>query len=351
MITGDHKNTAFAIAYELGIADEITQAVTGREIDLMSEEDFFQKVNLYTVFARVSPEHKVKIVKALKSYGNIVSMTGDGINDAPALNIADIGVAMGITGTDVAKGASDLILTDDNYSTIVSAVEQGRNIYNNIKKSVVFLLTCNLGEVISVFFTLILGWKAPLLATQLLWINLLTDSLPAISLGMDPGNHDVMKEKPRKANESLFAGGTGLRVILGGIFIGILTIVAYWYGYFERGYNPFDANVPEETIEYARTMAFIVIVISQLCYAYAVRSSSVSVFSKGVFSNRYLNASVLIGIGLQLSVVGIPALQKAFNLQMPDTKGWIMCAILGIVPLLLNEIVKIFVRTNRKKQN
>ncbi len=197
MITGDHKNTAFAIAFQLGIAERIEQAITGQEIDRLSDLDFSESINTYYVFARVSPEHKVRIVRALKSRGNIVSMTGDGVNDAPSLNTADIGVAMGITGTDVAKGASDMILTDDNFSTIVSAIEQGRNIYNNIKKSVIFLITCNLGEVITIFVALILGWKTPLIATQLLWINLITDSLPAIALGMDRGNPDVMKEMPR----------------------------------------------------------------------------------------------------------------------------------------------------------
>jgi Ca2+-transporting ATPase len=258
---------------------------------------------------------------------------------------------MGITGTDVAKGASDLILTDDNYSTIVSAIEEGRNIYNNIKKSVAFLLTCNLGEVITVFFTLLLGWKAPLLATQLLWINLLTDSLPAISLGLDPGNPDVMKEKPRNSKESLFAGGTGREIIMGGILIGIITIIAYWYGYYENGYSPFDDSAPGRTVEYARTMAFMVLVISQLCYSFALRSSSVSVFSKGMFANKYLNASIILGIMMQLIVIGLPAMQKAFNLQMLDLKGWIMAIFLGLVPLIMNEFYKILIRANRKPVN
>jgi P-type Ca2+ transporter type 2C len=238
MITGDHKNTAFAIASQLGIAEKIEQTITGQEIDELTDLEFAAQIDNYSVFARVSPEHKVKIVRALKSQGNIVSMTGDGVNDAPSFNTADIGVAMGITGTDVAKGASDMILTDDNFSTIVSAIEQGRNIYNNIKKSVIFLITCNLGEVITIFVALIIGWKAPLLATQLLWINLITDSLPAIALGMDPGNPDVMKEKPRPAKESFFANGAGLHVLLGGFLIGALTIAAYFFGYYEHGFTP-----------------------------------------------------------------------------------------------------------------
>jgi Ca2+-transporting ATPase len=349
MITGDHKNTAFAIAYELGIAESIDQAIIGQEIDDFTDEEFTDRIVRYRVFARVSPEHKVKIVRALKSHGNIVSMTGDGINDAPSLYTADIGVAMGITGTDVAKGASDLILTDDNFATIVSAIEQGRNIYNNIKKSVIFLLTCNLGEVVTVFFTLLIGWKAPLIATQLLWINLITDSFPAVALGMDPGNPDVMKEKPRDSKESFFVGGAGLHVILGGILIGALTILAFWFGYYEHGYSPLDDSVPADTVEYARTMAFMVLVVCQLFYSLAVRNSIKSIFQIGVFSNKYLIASIVLGVLLQLIVIGIPAMQRAFNLQMLDLRGWIMVIFLGLVPLLLNEFFKIFIRTHKKK--
>jgi Ca2+-transporting ATPase len=349
MITGDHKNTAYAIAFELGIADQIEQAVTGQEIDALSEEEFKKRISGYRVFARVSPEHKVKIVRALKSHGNIVSMTGDGINDAPALHYADIGVAMGITGTDVAKGASDLILTDDNYATIVSAIEKGRNIYNNIKKSVVYLLTCNLGEVIAVFFTLLLGWNAPLIATQLLWINLLTDSFPAIALGMDPENSDVMKEKPRNSNESFFAGGAALHIVLGGLLIGALTIFAFWFGYNEHGFSPFDNSAPDSTVEYARSMAFMVLVVSQLFYSMAVRSNSESVFKIGLLSNKYLAASVALGILLQLIVIGVPFMQSAFKLRMLDAKGWLMALLLALIPLIVNELYKIYFRAKRRK--
>ena len=217
MITGDHKNTAVAIAKELEIADSIEQSITGTEIDELSDEEFASRINEYRVFARVSPEHKVKIVNAYKAQGNIVSMTGDGVNDAPSLKIADIGVAMGITGTDVSKGASDMILTDDNFTTIVHAIEEGRNIYNNIRKSVIFLLSCNLGEVIAIFLSVLFFWPVPLLPTQILWINLITDALPAIALGVDPGDPDVMKQKPRSAKESFFAGGAGFRAIIGGV--------------------------------------------------------------------------------------------------------------------------------------
>jgi len=350
MITGDHKNTAFAIAFQLGIAEKIEQTLTGKEIDELTDKEFAEKISNYCVFARVSPEHKVKIVRAMKSLGNIVSMTGDGVNDAPSLNTADIGVAMGITGTDVAKGASDMILTDDNFSTIVSAIEQGRNIYNNIKKSVIFLITCNLGEVITIFVALIIGWQAPLIATQLLWINLITDSLPAIALGMDPGNPDVMKEKPRPAKESFFANSAGMHVLLGGFLIGALTIAAYFFGYYEHGYTPFDKQVPQNTIEYARTLAFMVLVVCQLFYSLALRNERKSIFRTGIFSNKYLVGAILLGLTLQLVVVGIPAMQRAFHLQMPDIRAWGIIFILGITPLVLNEFFKIFVRITKKNK-
>jgi len=348
MITGDHKNTAFAIAKELGIAENIEQAITGQDIEDFPEAEFTEKAVGFRVFARVSPEHKVRIVHALKSHGNIVSMTGDGVNDAPSLNAADIGVAMGITGTDVAKGASDMILTDDNFATIVSAIEHGRNIYNNIKKSVIFLLTCNLGEVITMFAAILIGSEAPLIATQLLWINLITDSFPAVALGMDPGSPDVMKEKPRNSKESFFAGGAGLHLILGGVLIGILTILAFWFGYYEHGYSPFDHTVPAETVEYARTMAFMVLVMCQLFYSLAMRNSSKSIFQIGIFSNKYLVGAILLGIFLQLFVIEIPVMQRAFHLQMLDLGGWLIAISLGLVPLLFNEMLKIVIRARKK---
>jgi Ca2+-transporting ATPase len=348
MITGDHKNTAFAIAKELGIAGSIEQAITGEELDDFSSVEFNENIIKFRVFARVSPEHKVKIVHALKSYGNIVSMTGDGVNDAPSLHAADIGVAMGISGTDVAKAASDMILMDDNFETIVSAIEHGRNIFNNIKKSVVFLLTCNLGEVIAMFVTLVIGLEAPLIATQLLWINLITDSFPAIALGMDPGSSDVMKEKPRNSKEGFFAGGASLHIILGGILIGTLTILAFGFGYFEHGYSPFEHSAPANTVEYARTMAFMVLVMCQLFFSLAVRNHSKSIFTIGLFSNKYLAGAIILGIMLQLMVVSIPLLQRAFHLQMLDFRGWIIALGLGLVPLIFNEIFKIAIRLRLK---
>ena len=349
MITGDHKNTAFAIAHLLGIVESVDQAITGQEMDDFTDEEFADKISGYRVFARVSPEHKVRIVRALKSQGKIVSMTGDGVNDAPSLNAADIGVAMGITGTDVAKSASDMILADDNYATIVSAIEQGRNIYNNIKKSVIFLLTCNLGEVTTMVVTILVGWEAPLLATQLLWINLLTDSLPAVALGMDPGDPDVMKEKPRNPKESFFAGGAGLTVVLGGMLIGAITMLAFWYGYFEHGYGPYDTSVPADVLEYARTMAFMAIISCQLFYSLAFRNSKKSIFQIGVLSNKYLIGAIALGLLLQLVVIGIPAMQNAFKLQMLDIRGWMMVIALGLVPLIFSELSKLFLRADKSR--
>ena len=341
IITGDHKNTAFAIAKDLEVADKMEQVITGPELDDFSETQLLENVNNHRVFARVSPQHKVQIVKALQSKGNIVSMTGDGVNDGPSLTVADIGVAMGITGTDVAKNAADMILTDDNFSTIVVAIEQGRNIFNNIKKSVIFLLTCNLGEVFVMFVTLSLGWPAPLIATQLLWINLLTDSLPAIALGMDGDDAEVMNEKPRKASDSFFSHGAGIHVVLGGILIGLITIVAFWYGFYELGYSPFNKNVPEEVIKNGRTLAFLVLVCAQLFYSLGLRNSKKPFYQFKIFSNKFLNGAILLGLFLQLMLLFIPVLRNAFKLHMPDLKGWLMALGLGLLPLVVLEIYKI----------
>ncbi|MGN6714327.1 cation-translocating P-type ATPase [Anaerocolumna jejuensis] len=355
MITGDHKNTAVAIAKELGIADSIEQSLTGAEIDEMTDEVFSEKIKDYRVFARVSPEHKVKIVRAFKAHGNIVSMTGDGVNDAPSLKYADIGVAMGITGTDVAKGASDMILTDDNFTTIVNAIEEGRNIYNNIKKSVIFLLSCNLGEVISILFSILFFWPVPLAATQLLWINLITDSLPAIALGVDPGDKDVMKRKPRDPKQSFFAEGSGARAVIGGFLIGILTLTAFYFGMYEHGYNIFTNLTKEVTkpeyqtaLTYARTMAFVVLAASQLFYSLSMRNHEKSIFKIGLFKNKLLIASIIIGLLLQELVISIPFLAEAFGVHNISLKDWGIVLLFSLVPLTVNELIKFFVRLTRK---
>lgn len=343
MITGDHKNTAVAIAKELGIANSIDQSMTGAEIDELSEEEFSKRIEDVRVFARVSPEHKVKIVRAFKSQGNIVSMTGDGVNDAPSLKYADIGVAMGITGTDVAKGASDIILTDDNFTTIVQAIEEGRNIYNNIKKSVIFLLSCNLGEVITIFISILLNWPVPLIATQILWVNLITDSLPAIALGIDPGDSDVMKQKPRSPKESFFAQGSGVRAVIGGVLIGLLTLAAFYYGLWEYGYRiGSGVDINEAALPYARTMAFVVLAASQLFYSLSMRSATKSVFKIGLFSNLYLIGSIAVGILLQLAVITIPFLSKAFGLHNLSGKDWLFVLGFSLLPFAAHEIIKLF---------
>jgi Ca2+-transporting ATPase len=341
MITGDHKVTALAIAKELEIAKSIEETIEGSELDDMSDEELSKIIKKYKVFARVSPEHKVRIVKAYKENGNIVSMTGDGVNDAPSLQGADIGVAMGITGTDVAKGASDMILTDDNFTTIVHAVEEGRNIYKNIKKSVVFLLSCNLGEVVTILLSIIFFWPIPLLPTQILWINLITDSLPAISLGVDPGDKSVMNESPRDPEESFFAGGVGYKAAAGGIMIGLLTLGAFYIGLRSNGYSPNADSIPIEVLTYARTMAFVVLAASQLFYSLSMRSDKKTIFKIGFLSNKYLIGSVLVGLLLQLGVISIPFLSNAFKVVNLSIEDWGIVLLLAVIPFTLREIYKL----------
>lgn len=329
MITGDHKNTALAIAKELNIAADADEAISGPELDKLSQEELNKLVPGIRVFSRVSPEHKVKIVKAFKANGNIVSMTGDGVNDAPSLRAADIGVAMGITGTDVAKGASDMILTDDNFSTIVSAIEEGRNIYKNIKKAILFLLSCNLGEIITMFFAILIAWQPPLRPIHILWVNLITDTLPALSLGLDADDKDVMKEKPRNPKESLFADG-GVRIILiNGLLIGILTLFTYRTGL--KMYN---------SLIHAQTMAFIVLSISQLFYSFSLRHSEKSVFRLGLLTNKYLVGSLIIGIFLQAVVVMFPPFAVTFKVYSINLNDWLFVFIISIIPFAFNEIFK-----------
>lgn len=346
MITGDHKNTAVAIAKELNIAKSIEESITGPEIDKLNEKEFFENIEKYSVFARVSPEHKVNIVSALKAKGNIVSMTGDGVNDAPSLKRADIGVAMGITGTDVSKGAADMILLDDNFTTIVEAVKEGRNIYNNIKKTIMFLLSCNLGEVISIFVATLFAFPTPLVATQLLWINLVTDTLPAISLGLDPGNDDVMNENPRPISESFFAKGAGLRAIIGGTLIGLFTLLAFVIGLIEKDITTISAMrlAGDEALTHARTMAFIVLTVSQLFYAYTMRIDNMSTFKIGIFKNKYLNISVIIGLVLQILLINTTGIAKIFNVQSLNISDWDIVIIFALIPFVINELIKTFVK-------
>ena len=335
MITGDHKNTAFAIANELGIAEDISQAITGHEIDKFKEEEFNEKIINYRVFARVSPEHKVKIVKAFKSHGNIVSMTGDGVNDAPSLKAADIGVAMGITGTDVSKGASDMILTDDNFSTIVSAVEEGRKIYLNIKKSIVFSLSSNLGDILTLFTAILLNWNSPLQPIHILWVNLITDSFPALALGVDKTKEDVMNNPPRNPKESIFVKSDKIQLIINGVLIGGITLFAFKLG--ERLYA--------DSLIHAQTMAFVVLSVSQLFLSLSLRSNTKSAFSLGIFSNKYLVYSILLGIFLQVIIISISFIANIFKVTPLLLYDWIVVILVSLIPFAINEILQ---RKNKK---
>ncbi|WP_075313180.1 cation-translocating P-type ATPase [Bacillus wiedmannii] len=348
MITGDHKDTAFAIAKELGIAEEKSEIMIGTELDNISDTELANKINHLNVFARVSPEHKVKIVKALRAKGNIVSMTGDGVNDAPSLKQADVGVAMGITGTDVAKGAADVVLTDDNFSSIVKAVEEGRNIYRNIKKSILFLLSCNFGEIIALFLAILLGWATPLRPIHILWVNLITDTLPALSLGVDPEDPDVMKEKPRHAKESLFSGSVPF-LIFNGAVIGLLTLAAFIAGAkFYTGdtnlFPLFPEKIDEDALLHAQTMAFVVLSFSQLIHSFNLRSRTKSIFSIGIFTNKYLVFSLLIGVLMQVCIISIPPLANIFGVHALTMRDWGFVLLLSIIPLVVNEIIKLVKR-------
>ena len=326
MITGDHVVTASAIARELGILEDGDMAITGTELDAMTDREFDEVITKISVYARVSPENKIRIVKAWQRQDQVVAMTGDGVNDAPALKAADIGCAMGITGTDVAKGAADMTLTDDNFATIVDAVREGRGIYANIKKVVGFLLGTNIGEVVSVFLAMILWHKTLFLSMQLLWINLVTDSLPAIALGMEAVESDVMDKKPKPKNEGIFAQGLGIRVVLQGFMFAILSLIAFVIG---------DKYVG---LEGGQTMAFMTLALSQVIQAFNMRSEH-SLFKTGIFTNKTLNGAVLISVILMLLVLFTP-IGIAFGLVMLPVKLYLIALGLILVPLVVMELSK-----------
>lgn len=349
MITGDHILTAKAIAKDLGILSDKDDAVTGDALNRMSNEELAKNIDRYSVFARVSPEHKVRIVKAFQSNGEVVAMTGDGVNDAPALNAADIGCAMGITGTDVAKNAADMILTDDNFATIVSAVKEGRGIYDNVKKAVHFLLSSNIGEILTIFVAILLGLPTPLVAVQLLWVNLVTDSLPAISLGVEPTAKDIMKKKPNSPSKGMFADGLAAKIVFEGIMIGSLALLAFVIGihYYD---NPALLNalkgqsgnnsLPSTYIPWVgRTMAFAVLSLSQLFHSFNMRSEY-SLSEIGLFSNKKLVYSFVICALLQISVITLPPLAKVFQVVPLTTRQWAITLFLSFVPILVVELQK-----------
>lgn len=331
MITGDHVLTAEAIGRELGIYQKGDCAVTGAELDKMSDKELETAAETCTVFARVEPEHKVRIVQAFQKRGNVVAMTGDGVNDAPALKTADIGCAMGKSGTEVAKGASDLILTDDNFATIVEAVREGRGIYDNIRKAVHFLLSSNIGEILTIFVAMLLGWAAPLLPIQLLWVNLVTDSLPAIALGMEPAEENIMERPPRKNTGSLFGDGLGGRILLEGVMIGVLALLAFGIGhvYFDQ----------ENGYAVGRTMAFAVLSLSQLVHAFNMRGEG-SLGKLPFCSNKWLLMAFVVGATLQCVVIMMPPLAGVFQVVPLNGEQWLLTAALALAPLPLVELEK-----------
>ena len=329
MITGDHVVTASAIAKELGILQTTDRAITGIALDAMTDSELDLQIERIAVYARVSPENKIRIVKAWQRRGQVVAMTGDGVNDAPALKAADIGCAMGITGTDVAKGASDMTLTDDNFATIVDAVREGRGIYANIKKVVGFLLGTNIGEVVAVFTAMLLWHKSPFLSMQLLWINLVTDSLPAIALGMEPVENNIMEIKPKPKEEGLFAHGFGIQIVLQGLMFGVLTLFAFRIG---------EGTTGELAI--GQTLAFMVLSLSQVIQAFNMRSSR-SLFAIGIFSNHKLNWAALCSILLVCLVLFTP-LSTIFGLVRLSTPHYIIGLALIVLPVLIMELAKVF---------
>ena len=337
MITGDHIATAKAIANDLGILRKNDLCITGKELDQISQKDLEKNIMKYSVFARVTPEHKVKIVKAFQSTGAVVAMTGDGVNDAPALKNADIGISMGLNGTDVAKNASDMVLADDNFSTIVEAVKYGRNIFDNIKKAVHFLIATNIGEIATIFFGLILGLKSPLLAIQLLWINLVTDSFPAIALGLDPAEKNIMKKKPRNSRKSLFADGLWTQIITEGLMLGVLTLVAFYIGYNKFG------------LEVARTMAFVSLGMLELVHVFNIRSEE-SIFRTNIFSNKYLIGAFVLGTVLQISVVVIPSLAQIFEVKPLNGIQWLYTITISLLPIVIMELQKFLNKSKLPKK-
>ena len=334
MITGDHRSTAVAVAKELDIARPGDWSVTGAELDFMPQELLESDIEKFAVFARVSPEHKMRIVQAWQKRGKVVAMTGDGVNDAPALKAADIGCAMGRTGTDVAKGASDMILTDDNFSTIVAAIEEGRGIYSNIRKAIHYLLSCNIGEIFTIFAATLLGFgQMPLAPVQLLWLNLVTDSLPALALGVEPVEEGVMEEEPRDANAGLFDKKFSLRLAWQGLMVGGLTLTAYFLGFTWLAAPGMEGAA-------ANTMAFATLTLCQLFHAFNVRSEDRSLFSQGVLSNPAMNRAFLAGLAMQLSVLLIPPLQGVFSVAPMTPAQWFAVLALAMAPIPICEWAK-----------
>jgi Ca2+-transporting ATPase len=340
MITGDHKNTAMAIACETGIYRDGDLAVTGTDLDLLSEEELRENVIKYSVYARVAPEHKVRIVKAWQKNDDIVAMTGDGVNDAPALKQADIGAAMGVVGTDVAKGAADMVLTDDNFATIVSAVEEGRRIYDNIVKAIQFLLSTNIGEIFLLLITSVMNLGIPLLPIHILWVNLVTDSMPALALSVDPAEKNIMKRKPRKPKRGFMTKGMVWRIMYQGIMIGSISLLAYIIGLKDGG----------EIL--GQTMAFATLMFTQLVHVRNLHSNTRSSLAISLLKNKPLIGAILASVGLALIVLLIPPVTYAFSLTAMDGKHWLMVVLMSLLPILVVDIFKLFrINTTRDEKN
>lgn len=333
MITGDHPLTAMAIAKELGIYNEGDLVLTGSELHDIPQEELEANIAKYSVYARVAPEDKVRIVTAWQKDGKIVAMTGDGVNDAPALKKADIGCAMGITGTDVSKQAADMILTDDNFATIVAAVREGRSIYDNIRKSIQFLLSCNTGEILVFFIAILMNWDSPLLPIHILWINLVTDSFPALALGVEPTEHSIMNRQPRDSKKSMFADGVGTSILIQGFLVGAVTLIAFWLS---------GDHKDGGSIETGRTMAFATLGLVQLFLAWGIRSND-CLHRVGLFSNPWMWKAFFVSLALQLAVLLIEPLQDIFSLTHLNCEQWLYVIGLSLLPLIILEIKKFIV--------
>jgi Ca2+-transporting ATPase len=334
MITGDYPDTARAIAREIGLLQSDHQVITGAELEKLSDEVLKEQVNQTDVFARVSPEHKVRIVDALKRNQQVVAMTGDGVNDAPALKRADIGVAMGITGTDVAKETADMVLTDDNYVSIVAAVDQGRVIYSNIRKFVFYLLSCNLAEIATIFISILAGFPSPLSAIQLLWLNLVTDGAPALALGMEKGDPDIMLERPRPPEEPIINREMRIRIAIQTVAIAAVTLTAYFVG----------LQTHPENVDIAKTMAFATLSFSELLRAFTSRSEHYPLLKIGFFSNRVMFAAVASSFVLLLAVLYLPFLQPIFDTTTLMMKQWLIVLPLLLVPAITAELTKLVLK-------
>ncbi|MCK9626128.1 MAG: calcium-translocating P-type ATPase, PMCA-type [Bacteroidales bacterium] len=329
MITGDHKSTALAIAREIGIFIEGDFAITGAELEQLSEEEFNKNVEKYSVYARVAPEHKVRIVKAWQKHDEVVAMTGDGVNDAPALKQADIGAAMGIVGTDVAKGAADMVLTDDNFATIVSAIEEGRRIYDNILKAITFLISTNIGEVLLLLIASLFNWGTPLLPIQILWVNLVTDSLPALALSVDPAENNIMNRKPRNSKKGFMTKGMIWRVLYQGCMLGVIPLVAYKIGLRDQG----------ESL--GQTMAFSALIFAQLMHVRNLHSNTKLSMTINPLKNKPLIGAILVSAALALFVLLVPGVREAFHMTIMDGKHWWIVILMSLIPTIVVDIFKL----------